>query len=84
MWTQIVGKIRMALTPPVNHWWHSTLYVSACGLTTSAIPYASGLFEIQFDFVRHRLLIRTSTGATTPGPPGPWMWAAFAGLERPR
>jgi len=64
MWTQIVGKIRMALTPPVNHWWHSTLYVSACGLTTSAIPYASGLFEIQFDFVRHRLLIRTSTGAT--------------------
>jgi hypothetical protein len=64
MWTQIVGKVRMALTPPVNHWWHTTLYVSACGLTTSAVPYASGLFEIEFDFVRHQVVLRTSPGAT--------------------
>ena len=64
MWTQIVGKVRMALTPPVNHWWHTTLYVSACGLTTSAIPYAEGLFEIEFDFVRHQLVLRTSTRRT--------------------
>ena len=42
MWTQIVGKIRLALTPPINHWWHVPLYVTARGLTTSAIPYPKG------------------------------------------
>src|SRR4051794_3468528 len=57
MWLQIVGKVRMALTPPVNHWWHAPLYVSARGLTTSAIPYGDSDFEIEFDFVEHRLTI---------------------------
>jgi hypothetical protein len=60
LWTQIVGKIRMTLSPPLNHWWHATFYVNACGLTTSAIPFAGGTFEIQFDFLEHVLEIRTS------------------------
>ena len=64
MWTQIVGKIRMKLTPPDNHWWHVPLYVTSRGLTTSTIPYAGGSFEICFDFIDHRLLILTCTGST--------------------
>lgn len=63
MWTQIVGKVRLALTPPINHWWEVPLYVNAVGLTTSAIPYEGETFEIEFDFVHHQLLIRTSQGA---------------------
>jgi hypothetical protein len=59
-WSQIVGKVRMALTPPVNHYWHVPLYVSARGLTTSPIPYRSELFEIDFDFLSHQLDITTS------------------------
>ena len=59
-WTQIVGKIRLALAPPVNHYWHSTLYVSTHGLTTSPMPYGNDLFEIGFDFVDHELTIDTS------------------------
>jgi hypothetical protein len=62
MWTQIVGKVRMAHTPMVNHWWHVTLYVSARGLTTSAIPYRDGAFDIEFDFLDHRLVVRASDG----------------------
>jgi hypothetical protein len=62
MWTQIVGKIRMTLSPKLNHWWHTTLYVNARGLTTSPIPYSSGVFEIQFDFIDHQLEILTSDG----------------------
>ena len=62
MWTQIVGKIRMALTPLINHYWNATLYVSARGLTTSAIPYPRGVFEIEFDFIAHQLVIETSEG----------------------
>jgi hypothetical protein len=64
MWTQIVGKIRLALTPMVNHWWEVPLYVSARGLTTSPIPYAHGNFEMEFDFIEHLLRIETSNGAT--------------------
>jgi hypothetical protein len=64
MWTQIVGKIRLVLSPPVNHWWHVTLYVTPRGLTTSAIPYGQRTFAIDFDFITHRLLITTSDGAT--------------------
>jgi hypothetical protein len=60
MWTQIVGKVRLALSPRVNHWWEVPLYVTSLGLTTSPIPYNGGIFEIQFDFVHHRLSIRTS------------------------
>src|SRR5437588_2162431 len=62
MWTQIVGKIRMTLSPKLNHWWHTTLYVGARGLTTSPIPYGGGVFEIQFDFIDHQLQIITSDG----------------------
>lgn len=64
MWTQIVGKVRLALSPRVNHWWEVPLYVSARGLTTSAIPYGDGIFEIQFDFIEHKLDIWTSWGAS--------------------
>jgi hypothetical protein len=64
MWAQIVGKIRLAFAPPVNHWWHVPLYVSARGLTTSPIPYKAQTFEIVFDFIAHALLIEKSDGAT--------------------
>ncbi len=63
MWTQIVGKVRLALTPNINHWWGVPLYVNALGLTTSAIPHAGGNFEVQFDFVHHQLVIQTSNDA---------------------
>lgn len=62
MWTQIVGKVRLALSPHVNHWWEVPLYVNARGLTTSPIPYPKGIFEVQFDFIDHRLDITTSNG----------------------
>jgi hypothetical protein len=62
MWTQIVGKIRLTLAPLQNHWWNAALYVSARGLTTSPIPYHGRAFEIEFDFIQHRLEIRTSDG----------------------
>ena len=62
MWTQIVGKTRMTLSPPMNHWWHVPLYVTPRGLTTSAIPRAHDSFEVEFDLVGHRLSLRTSTG----------------------
>ncbi|MGC1483179.1 MAG: DUF5996 family protein [Candidatus Acidiferrum sp.] len=63
MWTQIVGKVRLALSPNINHWWGVPLYVNAFGLTTSAIPYAGRNFEIQFDIIHHQLVIRTSNDA---------------------
>ena len=62
MWTQVIGKIRMAQSPHVNHWWHVALYVTSCGLTTSAIPNDGGTFTIDFDFHEHRLTIATSDG----------------------
>src|SRR5690349_20292213 len=62
MWTQVVGKVRMALTPMVNHWWHVTLYVSARGLTTSLMPAGGRGVEMEFDFVGHVLAIRTADG----------------------
>src|ERR1700692_2972788 len=64
MWTQIVGKVRMELSPFLNHWWHVTLYVTPRGLTTSAIPYHGGSFDVTFDFLEHNLLICTSEGTT--------------------
>ena len=60
MWSQIVGKVRLALCPPVNHWWEVPLYVNSRGLTTSPIPYANGILEIQFDFINHQLVIQTN------------------------
>jgi hypothetical protein len=65
MWTQIVGKVRLALSPRVNHWWQVPLYVSARGLTTSAIPYGDQVFEVEFDFAGQNLAIRKSGQATT-------------------
>jgi hypothetical protein len=62
LWTQIVGKVRLALSPRMNHWWEVPLYVNSRGLTTSAIPYRGGSFEIQFDFVDQQLRIQTSWG----------------------
>ncbi|MFL6276565.1 MAG: DUF5996 family protein [Blastocatellia bacterium] len=64
MWTQVVGKIRLAQTPVVNHWWNVPLYVTARGLTTSAMPYQNRSFEIDFDFIDHQLLIQCDDGAT--------------------
>jgi hypothetical protein len=57
LWMQIAGKIRMALTPLVNHWWNTTLYVTARGLTTSEMPYRGGALELRFDFIDHKLVI---------------------------
>ena len=62
LWTQIVGKVRLKLTPKLNHWWNVTLYGNARGLTTSAMAYGGGSFEIQFDFVEQRLEIKTCDG----------------------
>jgi hypothetical protein len=64
MWTQIVGKIHLALSPPINHFWGTTFYVTARGLTTSAMPYRKGTVEINFDFISHTLEILTSLGET--------------------
>jgi len=63
LWTQVVGKIRLAHAPLINHWWQVPLYVTSRGLTTSPIPYGSRSFQIDFDFCGHRLLIQTSDGA---------------------
>lgn len=62
MWAQIIGKVRLAQAPMVNHWWQVPLYLSARGLTTSAIPYEGELFDIEFDFIDHRLDLRASSG----------------------
>jgi hypothetical protein len=62
LWTQIVGKVRLALEPPANHWWQVALYVDAMGLTTSLMPYGDIGVQIGFDFCQHRLTIRTTDG----------------------
>jgi hypothetical protein len=77
MWTQIVGKIRMGLSPLVNHWWNVPLYVTARGLTTSPMPYGSRTLEICFDFIEHKLLIETSEGETRELPLKPQSVADF-------
>jgi hypothetical protein len=64
MWTQIVGKVRLSLTPRVNHWWNVPLYVTARGLSTSRIPYGNRAFEIGFDFLGHQLVVETSDGGS--------------------
>ncbi len=64
MWTQIAGKIRLTLSPMLNHWWQVTLYVTSRGLTTSPIPYGNTTFEIVFDFIDHKLAVITSDGKT--------------------
>ena len=62
LWTQIVGKIRLAQTPWINHSWHVTLYVTARGLTTSPVPYGDRSFQIDFDFIDHRVTLQSSDG----------------------
>lgn len=64
LWTQVVGKIRLALTPWLNHGWHVPLYVSARGLTTSPIPFRSAIFEINFDFIGQTLEVVVSNGSS--------------------
>ncbi len=68
MWTQIVGKTRLALSPLQAHWWNVPLYVSARGLNTSAMPCGSEFLQIEFDFVSHELRFATSVGATLSTP----------------
>jgi hypothetical protein len=63
MWTQIVGKTCLALTPPQNHWWHVTLHVTARGLATGPMPYGSRTLDAEFDFIEHELVLRTGDGA---------------------
>lgn len=77
MWTQIVGKIRLAQTPLVNHWWNVPLYVSARGLTTTAMPYNQISFEMEFDFIDHNLVVKCSDGATREVPLSPKSVATF-------
>jgi hypothetical protein len=77
MWTQIVGKVRLRLTPLVNHWWNVPLYVTARGLTTSAIPYGARSIEIRFDFVAHRLVVECSDGMVRELPLEPMTVADF-------
>jgi hypothetical protein len=60
LWTQIVGKVRIAVTPLINHWWNSTFLVTARGLAAPAMPYAGGTFDVIFDFANHRLVIEAS------------------------
>jgi hypothetical protein len=63
MWTQIVGKVRLARAPMVNHWWNVSLYVHRA-VSTAAIPDGQRMFDVEFDFVEHWLMIRSSKGAT--------------------
>ena len=63
LWTQVVGKIRLVQSPWLNHSWHVPLYVTARGLTTSPIPYGDRIFDIEFDFIAHALVLRASDGA---------------------
>ena len=77
MWTQVVGKVRLVQTPLVNHWWNVPLYVSARGLTTSAMPYDERYFEMEFDFIDHNLEIRSSDGSSALVPLAPKSVATF-------
>jgi len=77
MWTQIVGKIRLAQSAFINHSWNVTLYVTASGLTTSVMPYGERAFQIDFDFLEHRVVIRTSDGKRGEFPLEPQSVAAF-------
>ena len=77
MWTQVVGKVRLAQTPLVNHWWNVPLYVSARGLTTTAMPYGNTFFEMEFDFIDHNLVTKLSDGASATIALRPKSVAAF-------
>jgi Family of unknown function (DUF5996) len=87
MWLQIAGKIRLAQSPWINHAWHATHYVTARGLTTSPIPHGAHSFQIDFDFVDHQLIVRSSSGGTAalalePQPVAAFYRRLMAELER--
>jgi hypothetical protein len=77
MWAQIVGKVRLDLTPLVNHWWNVPLYVAARGLTTSAIPYLNRSFSLLFDFIDHQLVLEINDGSRKSLPLAPRSVADF-------
>jgi hypothetical protein len=77
LWTQVIGKIRLKQAPLINHWWEVPLYVTSRGLNTSPIPYGARSFQIDFDFIDHRLTIGTSDGATDTLPLRPRTVADF-------
>jgi hypothetical protein len=77
MWTQIVGKTRLALAPMENHWWQVALYLSVRGLTTSPMPFGNRTVAVEFDFISHQLSIRTSAGADRSFPLAPMSVADF-------
>ena len=79
LWTQIVGKVRLGLTPWLNHSWHVPFYVSARGLATSPVPAGREIVELEFDFIDHNLVARMSTGATRRLPLKAQSVAAFHG-----
>jgi hypothetical protein len=79
LWLQIVGKVRLALTPWINHSWHATFYVTARGLTTSPIAHGQRVFEIEFDFIDHDLVFRSSDGRILRLPLRPEAVAEFHG-----
>lgn len=64
LWTQIAGKVRLVQSAPINHCWHTTLYVTARGLTTSPVPHGTRTFQIDFDFIDHQLIVQSSDGGT--------------------
>jgi hypothetical protein len=76
-WTQIAGKVKLRLTPLVNHWWNVPLFVGARGLTTGAIPYRGRTFSLRFDFVDHGLVLETDAGIVDRLPLRPLSVAAF-------
>jgi len=77
LWTQIVGKVRLVQSPPINHSWHATLYVTTRGLTTSPIPHGTRTFQIDLDFIAHQLIVQASDGGTGHFALGPQSVAAF-------
>src|SRR5580698_7639911 len=79
LWMQIVGKVRLALMPPINHSWSVTLYPTARGLTTSPMPYGGRMLQIDFDFIDHALRIEDSDGGERMIPLRPMTVAAFYG-----
>ncbi len=77
LWAQIVGKVRLIQSPWINHSWHATFYVTSTGLTTSPIPYGLRTFQIDFDFIQHKLVIQSSDGRSGGFPLEPQSVAAF-------
>src|SRR3954470_17763937 len=86
LWTHIVRKVKLALAPLVNHWWGVTLFVTARGLTTGALPYDGRALQIDFDFCAHELILRTSDSREqriklAPMPTADFYGAVMAGLR---